>query len=169
MIPINPSAIDIFLQPGEVYFGDRSTRLRTILGSCVSITFWHPRHLLGGMCHFMLPSRGHRHGGDLDGRYGDEAVALLVRQMHAQGTKPKEYQVKIFGGGRMFSFDARRADLDVGRRNIDTARNLLAGHGIVPASKHLAGTGHRSLIFEVASGDVWVKHVVGQAGLQHVA
>lgn len=169
MIPINSAAIDIFLQPGEVYFGDRSTRLRTILGSCVSITFWHPRLLLGGMCHFMLPCRDHGHRGELDGRYGDEAVALLVHEMHAQGTKPKEYQVKIFGGGRMFSFDARRSDLDVGRRNIDTAGNLLAGHGIVPVGQHLAGIGHRSIIFEVASGDVWVKHVVTPSGLQHVA
>ncbi len=65
MIPINPAPIDVFLQPGDVYFGDRHTRLRTILGSCVSITLWHPQRLLGGMCHFILPARPA--AGTLDG------------------------------------------------------------------------------------------------------
>ena len=42
-------AIEIFLHPGEFYFGDRHTRIRTLLGSCVSIILWHPRLLIGGM------------------------------------------------------------------------------------------------------------------------
>jgi len=35
-------ALEIFLHQGEVYFGDRDTRIRTVLGSCVAITMWHP-------------------------------------------------------------------------------------------------------------------------------
>ena len=53
-----PHVIEIFLQPGDFYFGDKDTRIRTILGSCVSITLWHPTRLIGGMCHFLLPFRG---------------------------------------------------------------------------------------------------------------
>ena len=41
--------IEIFLQPGDFYFGGADTRIRTILGSCVSITMWHPTRLIGGM------------------------------------------------------------------------------------------------------------------------
>ncbi|MCK6396767.1 MAG: chemotaxis protein CheD, partial [Zoogloea sp.] len=98
-VPINPAAIDIFLQPGEVYFGDRGTRIRTVLGSCVSITFWHPRLLLGGMCHIMLPGRIGKAPDEPDGRYADEAVSLLVDEMRAAGTQPRDYQAKLFGGG----------------------------------------------------------------------
>ena len=43
-------AVEIFLQPGDFYFGDENTRLRSLLGSCVSITMWHPTKLIGGMC-----------------------------------------------------------------------------------------------------------------------
>jgi Chemotaxis protein; stimulates methylation of MCP proteins len=50
--------MEIFLQPGDWYFGDRDTRIRTLLGSCIAITIWHPRLLVGGMCHFLLPGRG---------------------------------------------------------------------------------------------------------------
>ena len=58
MRPAARNVIEIFLQPGDFYFGDRDTRIRTLLGSCVSITMWHPRLHVGGMCHFMLPERG---------------------------------------------------------------------------------------------------------------
>lgn len=168
-VPINPAAIDIFLQPGEVYFGDRGTRIRTVLGSCVSITFWHPRLLLGGMCHFMLPERGAAGTGEPDGRYADEAVSLLVGEMRAAGTQPRDYQAKIFGGGRMFSFAAGKGALDIGNRNIEMGRRLLRGYGLEPASAHLAGVGHRSIVFDVASGDVWVRHMPEQANLRDVA
>ena len=168
-VPINPAAIDIFLQPGEVYFGDRGTRIRTVLGSCVSITFWHPRLLLGGMCHYMLPERNGDAAGQRDGRYADEALGLLFDEMRAEGTQPRDYQAKLFGGGRMFSFDAGKGVLDIGNRNIGMGRRLLRGHGLEPVSEHLAGVGHRSVVFDVVSGDVWVRHMPEQANLQDVA
>lgn len=168
-VPINPAAIDIFLQPGEVYFGDRGTRIRTVLGSCVSITFWHPRLLLGGMCHYMLPGCTGEGAGRRDGRYADEAVSLLLEEMRAAGTRPGDYQAKIFGGGRMFSFEAGKGVLDIGNRNVDAGRRVLRLLGLEPASEHLAGVGHRSLIFDVASGDVWVKHLPERVELRDVA
>jgi chemotaxis protein CheD len=36
----------------------RAFSIRTVLGSCVSITLWHPVKRVGGMCHFLLPTRG---------------------------------------------------------------------------------------------------------------
>lgn len=158
--------IDIFLQPGELYFGDRDTRIRTVLGSCVSITFWHPRLLIGGMCHYMLPERNSSEGErtpvsrrELDGRYADEAFALLAAEMHAAGTRMLEYETKLFGGGRMFDYPPAQAVLDIGTRNIEAGRNLLKRYARRPVSEHLAGFGHRNLIFDVASGTVWLRHL----------
>ena len=94
--------IEIFLQPGDYYFGDRNTRIRTLLGSCVSITMWHPQRLIGGMCHFMLPTRDSGKKDTLDGRYADEAMEMFLRDIAAAGTRPAEYEVKLFGGGNMF-------------------------------------------------------------------
>jgi chemotaxis protein CheD len=148
---------EIYLKPGEHYFSDRRTRIKTILGSCVSVVFWHPKLCCGGMCHFMLPSRG-RAGKSLDGRYADEALALLLRDIDVQGAPRREYQVKIFGGGRMFG-DTNSVFSSVGLRNAHAARDLIAAHGFEITCEHLGGGGHRSLIFEVWSGDVWMKHV----------
>jgi chemotaxis protein CheD len=48
---------ELFLHPGEYAFGDAQTRIRTLLGSCVAITFWHPVLKTGAMCHYLLPAR----------------------------------------------------------------------------------------------------------------
>ena len=151
--------IDIFLQPGELYFGDRHTRIRTLLGSCVSLVFWHPRHRVGGMCHYMLPFRSPpRSGEELDGRYADEAMELMFREMRAIGTHPLEYVVKVFGGANMFPDEPCRGLCDVGQRNAQTAYRMLEIQGLSCVSSHTAGTGHRTVMFDVWSGNVWVRH-----------
>lgn len=151
--------IDIFLQPGDLYFGDADTRIRTVLGSCVAITLWHPRARLGGMCHFLLPQRGGPSAGLApDGRYGDEAVALLVDEIRRQRTAPGDYVAKVFGGGDMFPALTCGRGGHVGRRNGEFALARLAELGVRVRNCHLAGTGHRQVIFEVWSGDVWLRH-----------
>ncbi len=168
--PINPAPLDIFLQPGDFYFGDADTRIRTLLGSCVALTFWHPRLRVGGMCHYMLPSRGgghrhHHHDADLDGRYADEAMALFLREFRRLGTQPREYQVKMFGGGNMFPGHRRAGEhVDVSTRNIQAGRQLLHAHGLVARAEHVGGHGHRQVILEIASGDVWMRHVAPDSG-----
>lgn len=149
--------IDIFLQPGEVYFGDADTCIRTVLGSCVAVTLWHPRRRIGGMCHFMLPERGQSPAGAaLDGRYGDEALELLLREVRHHHSRPADYQVKVFGGGNMFPNATNLTH--VGRRNHEFALEHLAALGLTVGKRHLAGHGHRQVIFEVWSGDVWLRH-----------
>ena len=75
-MPHSPPKTDIFLQPGEYFVGDASLRLRTMLGSCVAITLWHPQRKIGAMSHFLLAEHGGRRrtSNTLDGRYGDEAL-----------------------------------------------------------------------------------------------
>lgn len=151
--------IDIFLAPGEFYFGDQDTRIRTVLGSCVAVTLWHPARLIGGMCHYMLPTRGLKRGSEPDGRYGDEAIQLFLDEVRRHRSHPAEYEAKLFGGGNMFPEARRDQTLDVGRRNIDLGLQLLAQHRFKLKARHMAGVGHRNVVFEVWSGDVWMKHV----------
>jgi chemotaxis protein CheD len=150
--------LEVFLQPGEYFFGDHETRLRTILGSCVSVTFWHPKLLLGGMCHIMLPSRSSQSGGIVDGKYADEAIELLLAEINKAGTFASEYQVKVFGGGDMFTHQNAINGLSIGQKNIVTVRNLLAKNQFNIHAEHLGGSGHRYIIFDVWSGYVWVRH-----------
>jgi chemotaxis protein CheD len=151
--------LEIFLGPGDLFFGDRNTRVRTLLGSCVAVTLWHPLALLGGMCHFVVPTRsgpGLRH--ELEGRYADEAFLLLLNEIRATSTSPDEYEAKMFGGGTQFA-EFSGEIMDVAARNVEAGLELLLHHGLTLTSMHLGGTGHRQVVLDVWSGDVWVRHV----------
>lgn len=152
---------EIYLQPGELWFGDENTRIRTILGSCVSITLWHPYRRIGGMCHYMLPSRVRQHGANLDGRYGDEAMELLIKSIQAAGCRLQDFDVKLFGGGRMFHHgycEGKNCADQVHDRNIKVARAMVTRHGLPLKAEHLGGHGHRQVIFDIGSGHAWLKH-----------
>lgn len=156
-MPCSASPTDIYLLPGELYFAAANTRIHTILGSCISISLWHPLLRIGGMCHFMLPSRGKAAGTRLDGRYADEAIQLIQREIQKNHTHPAAYQVKLFGGGNMFQAFCSGKAMDVASDNIKAARALLNQGEFHIAAEDVGGKGHRRIIFDVYDGNVWVK------------
>ncbi|MCC6274735.1 MAG: chemotaxis protein CheD [Leptospiraceae bacterium] len=163
--------LDVFLQPGDFFWGDSETRIRTLLGSCVSFCIWHPYLKIGGMCHYMLPSRGVRRNLEnrMDGRYADEAMELFLIEMEKAGTKPQEYRVKLFGGASMFSQvnlknESKTTDStefirlqDMGTRNVEKARQLIEAYRLNVVSENLGGTRHRRIHFDLWSGNAWLK------------
>jgi len=164
--------IDIFLQPGDFYFGDKETRISTLLGSCVAITLWHPKKLIGGMCHYMLPTSPFRQNPlQLDGKYAEDAMKFFLQEIKAAGTLPCEYQAKIFGGGNMFSTITNTSHCtpsyrhciesfackNVSCKNTLMAPFLLKKNGFKITNQDLGGTQHRKVIFEVWNGDVWLR------------
>lgn len=160
--PVTNSVINVFLQPGEYFVGDAQYRIRTLLGSCVSIMLWHPLKRVGALSHFLLASRGvgRMPASGLDGRYGDEAMWLMLRDLKRLDVAASECDGKIFGGGNMFPQQNNKSALqNVGQRNGEAARSLLQAHGIRLISESLFGVGHRQIIFDVKSGDVWVRQI----------
>lgn len=154
-------AFEVFLLPGEYFVGDARYRIRTLLGSCVSITLWHPRLRIGAMSHFLLSEReaamDEHPGEELSGRYGREAMALMANQLQERGVRLRECEAKIFGGGTMFPSIGPGPQPGIGHRNGVAAEKLLAEYGVPVVSESLFGTGHRQILFDVATGDVWVR------------
>ncbi len=159
----------IVLMPGEIYFGPQKVKLKTLLGSCVAVALWHPQKQLGGMCHFVLPSR---HGGtQLDARYADEAMQLFTHEMALHKTRPKEYQAWLFGGANMFSklakecqnHDATHLHRCVGCnsvacRNRIAAFELINKYGLTLMESDLGGHQHRQVEFHLGKGKPHLKH-----------
>jgi chemotaxis protein CheD len=154
-------AIDIFLQPGEFYFGEGHTRIRTLLGSCVAITLWHPGRRIGGMCHYLLPRRPRGTSAPvrpLDGRYAEDAFRMFLRELLASGTSAADYQVKLFGGARMLEAEAdTRHRAGIAERNVEFGRAAIAEGGFRLCAEDLGGRGHRNIALDLWSGDVWVR------------
>ncbi|TAL35024.1 MAG: chemotaxis protein CheD [Spirochaetes bacterium] len=152
--PTPPYTVEVFLQPGEFYWGDEGTRIRTILGSCVAITVWHPGKMIGGMCHYLLSNNPSEESMEMDPRYGGDAIALILREIRKARTEPAEYHVKMFGGANMFP---GIWGSDIGRENIMHGKEHLARYGFSIRAAKLGGLRHHSIIFDLWTGNVWVK------------
>ncbi len=150
----------VFLHPGDFVFGEPGTHIHTVLGSCIAICLWHPLLRIGGMCHFVLPFRPNNESSStgIDGRYGDEAMQLFDQAVKLHQTRYPEYQAKIFGGANMFGKKSNSEDALIGERNSAKAMQLLMSRNIPIEVVHVGEQGHRRIVMDVASGDVWVKY-----------
>ncbi|HEX5783927.1 MAG TPA: chemotaxis protein CheD [Burkholderiaceae bacterium] len=146
-----PSSTGVFIHPGEHHFGQAPGYIKTLLGSCVSVTVWDPAKRVGGMCHALLPKRQRPCGAPLDGRFTDEAIEILWGHLKTRGIAAQSCQVQLFGGGRMFSLP-ELAGLDVGQRNIEVAHHMLAQLGLPLQHVDVGGVLPRRLHFDLASG-----------------
>jgi len=180
---------EIHLPAGQFFFGRGQVRVQTVLGTCVAIAVWHPIRRIGGICHYLLPARGagQSAGGAPPGMYADEVMELFADALRDTNTLPQEYVVKIAGGGHMFPEQLANTDCrdggctsaqrvscqSVGCKNICAARMLLRDAGYSIAAEHVGGEGSRRLVFELWSGDLWVKRgaarAAGQVGGQVAA
>jgi chemotaxis protein CheD len=152
-----PKISDVNLAPGEFFFSGGYTRIHTLLGSCVAITMWHPKKLIGGMCHYLLPSRGLNQRLAL-GYYADEAVTMFLGAVHQANTRAADYEVKVFGGGNMFEAHGMPASkINVSQDNIVAGANLLQLHGFRVKATDVGGVIHRKIFLELWNGDVWVQ------------
>ncbi|MCX7632758.1 MAG: chemotaxis protein CheD [Turneriella sp.] len=163
-VPLPADAREIYLQPGEWFWGSGKIRIKTLLGSCLAITAWHPQKQQGGMTHCLLPSRSDLpqsfstvSDADLSGKYVDEALEIFFRAMAKTGTMPQQYVFKVFGGGKMFDFNDKSGST-IGDRNLQKAHEILSKMGVSITAEHAGGSGHRHVIFDLWSGDCWVRH-----------
>lgn len=142
--------------PGHWHFSLTPVRMRTLLGSCVGVTLWHPQRRIGGMCHYLLPTRRSVGHGMPDGRYGDEAIALLVERLERAGTKTSEYVAHLYGGADTMP-DQVGVKLNVGERNIELGFTLLDQHGFQIENVDVGETVPRTVSLDVATGEVTMR------------
>jgi chemotaxis protein CheD len=143
----------VFLLPGQWYFGATGATVKTLLGSCIAITLWHPAKGLGGMCHFLLPTRPRAADGTLDGRFGDEAITLLVNEIKRSRTRPQDYEVHLYGGADTMPEDAKMK-FAIGERNVEKAWELIDQHGFQLQCVDVGGNEPRNVTLDMKSGQV---------------
>lgn len=153
----------VFLLPGQWYFGRQSAVIKTLLGSCVAITLWHPARRMGGMCHFLLPARARGAGHAFDGRFGDEAVHLLLGEIDKTGTAPSEYEAQLYGGADTMP-DQARVKFNIGERNVEKAWELIDRHGFQLQAVDVGGNDPRSISLDLFCGSVVLRRGPPPAG-----
>ena len=160
-MPAEPILREIFLNPGDYAFGDAQTRIRTILGSCVAVTFWHPGLRIGAMCHYLLPTRSPSQGGVPGGKYADDVIPIIGAHFLEMNLHPSTLEVKMFGGSNMFPGLTLGQSLNIGTKNIHVGLTILTRSGFNIVNYDLAGGTNRTVVFDIPSGEVWVRQGQG--------
>jgi chemotaxis protein CheD len=132
---------EVYLKPGEMYLARQPTIIRTILGSCVGVTFWCARLGVGALCHGMLPRCPKQTSGETSlafrYRYVDFCIQEIGRQFDQLGAMRSEVQIKVFGGADVLLVDNPEARPTVGRQNCETAIEILRDEGYKVAASSL--------------------------------
>ena len=152
---------DIFLMPGQLHFGAAAGSVKTLLGSCVALTLWHPQRRLGGMCHYLLPSRTRSAADRLDGRYGDEAMEVLLEHIRKCGTDPADYHAHLYGGADTLP-EGSNLRFNVGERNIEAGWNFVDRCGFQLQGVDVGEDVPRSVRLVLATGEVEMRRGQGK-------
>jgi chemotaxis protein CheD len=154
---------ELYVQPGESHLVLEPTIIRTVLGSCVGVTFWAPRLGFAALCHPMLPSypakppAGMNRAGGC--RYVDFAIRDLARQFDSKGARRGEVQVKLFGGGDVLLVAEARLKPTVGRLNCEAALRVLDEEGFTVAASSLGGHCGLNIQFHTDTGEVLLRRL----------
>jgi chemotaxis protein CheD len=145
----------LFLLPGDIVVTRKPTLLTTLLGSCVSVCLSNSLQHIAGMNHYMLPEAP---GSPELGHYGDTSIRKVVEAMFAFDAHPSHYRARVYGGGSIIGTPGTLGD--IGARNVELARRVLAFFGLTIEQQEVGGSKGRRIRFNTQT-DVIECHLVG--------
>jgi len=165
-----PSAVDLErsalnINPGG-WAVEHARSITTLLGSCVAVCIYDPKLRIGGMNHFLLPSRMKGANADADVVLaGDYAMEVLVNAMLGKGAHKNRMVAKAFGGGTIVT----AIQMPIGARNAAFAKEWLEREGIALVASDLGGPWARKVVCVPATGDAFCRRIpISQAGAEAV-
>lgn len=164
MLALEGEVSEVYLQPGESYLARKPAILRTILGSCVGVSFWSARLGIGALCHSQLPrcptNSTVRPSLAMGRRYVDFAILDLARQFDELGALRSEVQVKMFGGADVLLVNNTTSSKPkVGRLNCEAAIEVVEAEGFRVAASSLGGTSGLNIQFHTRTGEVLLRRL----------
>ncbi len=148
---------DIHLPIGGVYASREPVVIKTVLGSCIAVCLHDPRERIGGMNHFILPTRLGREADDRSSCYGVYAMDLLINEVMKLGADRGRLQAKVFGAAHLLrvAHDSR----SVATQNSVFIVSYLETEGIPLLSQDQGGIFPRTVYFYTDTGRVLVKQL----------
>ena len=150
--------------PGYYAVTTRGEIISTLLGSCVAACVYDPVARVAGMNHFLLSNR--RYARQLPyteteaGRYGVQAMELLINDLNRAGARKERLCAKAFGGASIIETGADRDNFScVGQVNIRFIQDFLDLEQIPLLSADLGGEHGRVIYFDTRDFSVYVRRI----------
>jgi chemotaxis protein CheD len=127
------------------------------LGSCVAVIIYDEEMGIGGMAHIMLPDGKMNSTKSHPYRFPDTAIPKLLTDLLDKGAKREKLKAKLVGGSNMFSVLASREAQEIGKRNVEACREVIADLGIPIIAEDVGGDYGRTVFFCPLSGKVVIR------------
>ncbi len=140
---IAPSDV-VSLGLGESIVGHQAEGTWVIygLGSCIGLILSDHVGRNAAMAHIVLPQSPGLGAVSQPGKYVDTAVPFLLAELRKLGSDERNVRAQMVGGAKMLQLKKMG---DIGSRNIESIRQVLADYRIPIIAERLGGTSGRTL------------------------
>lgn len=143
---------------GLALTSDEKTVLQTFVGSCVAICIYDPITKIAGMAHVMLPKNNSQNPKpEPEGKFADVAFRTLLERMIARGANPSRLKAKMAGGANIFNNEGKATTFNIGNRNVDTIKSMLAENKIQLVAEDVGSKHGRWVIFDAATSEMKIR------------
>lgn len=138
------------------------------LGSCVGICLYDAESKIAGLAHIMLPlskdaAASSKATPENRRRYADTGITELIQEMNLAGASTKNLTAKIAGGAQMFT--ASSAVFNIGERNLEAVKKMLASYRIRIVADDTGLNYGRTVFFHADTGIMEVKSATRETKL----
>ena len=130
------------------------------LGSCVAIILHDSTAGVGALAHVLLPQESLSRDTSNHAKFATTAVPLLVGEMLRLGARGT-VTAKLVGGASMFAQLLPSGGINMGERNVESARRALGVARLNVVAHDTGGDFGRTVHFHVASGKVVIRSLKG--------
>ena len=136
------------------------TLVSVSLGSCVGIALYDSINKTGGLAHIMLPDSSlmsNNAGLSSPNKFADTAIKLMLKEMEKFGALKCNLTARITGGACMFKTASSNPIMNIGVRNIEAVKKVLAEEKIPIIAEDVGKNYGRTIEFMVETGKVLIK------------
>ena len=125
------------------------------LGSCIAVCIWDASAGVGGLLHFLLPDSAINpdRAKTQPATFANSGLPLLFQAAYALGLDKKRCRVRLVGGAEIAN-PGGISSLNVGKRNLLAARNILWRNGLLIEGEVTGGTIPRSVALHMQDGAI---------------
>ena len=128
------------------------------LGSCVAVCLYDRQASTGGMLHALLPAAPDSvDPQSTASKFARQGIPLLIDAVVRLGANRSRLVVQLFGGAHMLSAPGFKNSLNIGERNVETAKDVLKAAGLQIRAEATGGQIGRTVRLHIADGKVIIK------------